>query len=84
MPLSVPFLERQGLRLLGGGVCARRLIRRHLLPDVCACCVSRISSVSVAWKRLIVASRDLPFPFFKVLGFGDTGEIKYRNARLSH
>ena len=40
--------EAQGLSRLGGGPCARGLICRRLLPDVCSCCVSWNVSVSVA------------------------------------
>ena len=43
----------------GAGACVRGLIRRRLLPDVCICCVSRNASVSVAWRELIVACRDM-------------------------
>ena len=52
--MSVLFLETQGLRWLGGGGCARGLIRRRLLPDVCSCCVSRSASVRMARRGLIV------------------------------
>ena len=46
------------------GACARGLIRRRLLPDICSCCVSRNAPVSVLRKRLIVACRDLPITCF--------------------
>ena len=36
MPLSVSFLETQGLKWFGEVGCARGLIPRRLLPDVCS------------------------------------------------
>ena len=48
----------------GRGACARGLRRRRLLPDVCSCCVSRNASVSMAYRGLIVASRELPITCF--------------------
>ena len=62
----------KGLRWLGGCACARArgLIRRRLLPDVCSCCVSRNASVSVAWRGLIVACRDLHINCFFSIFWG--------------
>ena len=69
------FLGTKGLE----SACARGLIRRRLLPDVCNYYVSRNALVSVARRVLLVAIRDLPI---KRLGFSDTEEIKCRNAEF--
>ena len=45
--------------------CACKLIRRHLLPDVCNCFALRISSETVALRRVFVAFRDLSIIFFR-------------------
>ena len=47
-----------------GGGWAHELICRLLLPHVCSYCVSWKGSVSVAWKGLLVACRDLQISFF--------------------
>ena len=52
------------LVLAVGDACARELIRRRFLPDVCSCCVSQNVSVNVAWREQIVACRDLPINWF--------------------
>ena len=44
--------------------CARDLIRRCLLLDVCSYCAYRNLSISVARKGLLVACRDLPITTF--------------------
>ena len=64
MPLPVSLLEIQGLRWLvewggeGEGAFARGLSVSYLVSA--ASCVSRNTSVTVARRGLIVASRDLP------------------------
>ena len=66
----------------GGGGCACGCIFRRHLPDVYSCRVSRNASVIVARRSL--ADSCLPRPaLFKLLGFGDIEEVRYRNARLS-
>ena len=67
------------------GACARGIIHRRLLPDVCSCCISECVS-KCGSKR---ACHCLPRPAhqlfsFKRFGLSDTEEVKYRNARLSH
>ena len=47
-----------------GDACARGLIRRRLLSDVCSYPASRNASVSVARRWLLVACRGPRFTFF--------------------
>ena len=47
-----------------GDACARDLIRRRLLPDVCRYCVSRGASVTVVQRGLLVAVKNLPITLF--------------------
>ena len=79
---------RQGLRRLGEGRLRWRVTTR-LPPDFCSYFVSRNASVTVAWRELLVACRDLPislffFFFIKRFGFSETEKVKCRNARLSN
>ena len=80
------FVGQEGWGGSVGDACFLHCVGRRLLPDVCDYPVSRIASVDVSSKggvlRLQSLSRHLCFS--KRLGFSNTDEFKYRNARLSH
>ena len=72
---------RQGLRRLGEGRLRWRVTTR-LPPDFCSYFVSRNASVTVAWRELLVACRDLPISllFFFLSNFLDSVKLKKLNA----
>ena len=58
---------------------------RNFLSDICSCFVFRNASASVVRRGLTLRFETCLSPFpFRLLGFNDTKEVKYRNARLSH